>query len=106
VGNNHLAAQKSVDYRSTTVYKRLSNPPYWRLKNGKGSRTVKMGQRMTLENWRVLQGLSYKELAARLKCHEETARRYCNGSRVPRPAAYKKIRNITKEAVPYDSFIR
>lgn len=60
---------------------------------------------MKLEDYRVLKGWPLEELAEKLGCHVETCRRYIKGTRVPGPEMYRKIREVTGGAVPYDTFI-
>lgn len=61
---------------------------------------------MTLDDWRIRQGLSVQQLANRIRTTHQSALRYCNGQRVPRAAIMPRIYRITGGAVQPNDFYR
>ena len=61
---------------------------------------------MTLDEYRIFKGWTYRRLGLFLKKPAETARRWCNGERVPRPTVARQIEKKTKGLVTANDFYR
>jgi ribosome-binding protein aMBF1 (putative translation factor) len=61
---------------------------------------------MTLEEYRIFKGWTFRRLGKFLKRPPETVRRWCNGERVPRPPVAQQIEKKTKGLVTANDFYR
>lgn len=57
-----------------------------------------------LDRWRSEQGWTYQRLADELECNHASASRYCQGRRIPEPAAMARIHAMTGGAVTANDF--
>lgn len=59
---------------------------------------------MTLKEYLVKNGLTSRYIATRMEVTVSAVRKWCQGTRIPRLPAIKKLRKITKGEVSFDDW--